>query len=99
MAVYTHSKAEASPDREKPQLATEVQETAPMTVETHTKSQAAEKATVSLDEMEALLSDDESDPVQETRRVKSQMAQARPAWVKCTAWDPCSIGTLAGYTV
>jgi hypothetical protein len=99
MAVVTHSKAEASPDHEKPQVVTEIQETAPMPVETHTKSKAVEKATVSLDEMEALLSDDESAAVQETTRVNSQMTQARPAWVKCAAWDPCSIGTLVGYPV
>lgn len=99
MAIDTHSKAEASPDREKAQVVTEVQETLPMTVETHTKFKAAEKAKVSLDEMEALLSDDESAPVQETPRANSQMAHARPAWVKCAAWDPCSIGTLVGYPV
>ena len=50
---------------------------------------------LSLNEMEAMLSDTE-----EIDNAKvAQESEKRSAWVRCTSWDPCSIGTRPGYPV
>jgi len=70
------------------------------------------KNAMSLDDMEALLADSDGVDKTEFKQKTAgdygvipeslpnesvKLQSQRPAWVKCTHWDPCSLGTLPGY--
>jgi len=68
---------------------------------------------ISLDEMEAMLSDSHCEVLDivsnndvhegikketvEIGKTETLSRPNRPAWIRCENWDPCSIGTLPGY--
>jgi len=59
-----------------------------------------------LEEMEALLSDEEVETTQSSEVYQGPRNQEvsentnRPvAWTRCVSWDPCAIGTMPGYPV
>jgi len=61
---------------------------------------------MSLEEMEALLSDEEVETTQSSEVYQGPRNQEvsentnRPvAWTRCVSWDPCAIGTMPGYPV
>lgn len=70
----------------------------------------ATPGTISLDEMEAFLEDDDASmrtkrPIEDSTMVHTGTTNddgtqsLRPAWIMCQRWDPCAIGTLPGYPV
>lgn len=66
---------------------------------------------MSLDDMEAMLSDEDEaiernkhrkEEEEHPSRVQDELttsSKPRSAWVRCTRWDPCSIGSLPGYPI